>query len=71
MTLNFLVYYYFYFSHCSGGILAGDIIISISGSPIKSAADVYDAVEKSERLQVMVIRGNKKEVIMVNTQETI
>uniref|UniRef100_A0A0B6ZXA3 PDZ domain-containing protein n=1 Tax=Arion vulgaris TaxID=1028688 RepID=A0A0B6ZXA3_9EUPU len=54
-----------------GGILAGDIIVSIGDSPIKSAADVYDCVEKADHLQVTVIRGSKKEVITVNTQETI
>ncbi|XP_005103747.1 serine protease HTRA2, mitochondrial [Aplysia californica] len=54
-----------------GGVLAGDIIIEISGSRVKSAADVYDAVEKSEILQVVVIRGQTKKVIPINTQETI
>jgi HtrA serine peptidase 2 len=54
-----------------GGILAGDIIIDIGGTAMKSAADVYDAVEKSAILEVTVIRGSKKEVIKVNTQETI
>lgn len=55
----------------SGGVQAGDIIVSIGGTAVKSAADVYDAVEKSDNLEVTVIRGSKKEVIKVNTQETI
>lgn len=54
-----------------GGVLAGDIIIEISGRQIKSAADVYDAVEKSEILNVVVIRGQTKKTIAINTQETI
>ncbi|BFZ01430.1 hypothetical protein BsWGS_04469 [Bradybaena similaris] len=54
-----------------GGVQAGDIIVSIGGTAVKSAADVYDAVEKSDNLEVTVIRGSKKEVIKVNTQETI
>ncbi|GFO40960.1 serine protease htra2, mitochondrial [Plakobranchus ocellatus] len=54
-----------------GGILAGDIIIDISDVPIRSAADVYDAVEKADHLKVTVIRGNAKKVISINTQETI
>ena len=51
--------------------MAGDIIIEISGRQIKSAADVYDAVEKSEILNVVVIRGQTKKTIAINTQETI
>ncbi|KAH9495471.1 Serine protease htra2, mitochondrial [Bulinus truncatus] len=54
-----------------GGILAGDIIIDISGTPIKSAADVYDAVEKSDFLKVTLIRGSEKKVIPIDTKQTI
>ncbi|CAG5123914.1 unnamed protein product [Candidula unifasciata] len=54
-----------------GGVQAGDIIVSIGSTAVKSAADVYDAVEKADNLEVTVIRGSKKEVIKVNTQETI
>ncbi|KAK7010302.1 serine protease HTRA2 mitochondrial [Biomphalaria glabrata] len=54
-----------------GGILAGDIIIDISGTPIKSAADVYDAVEKSDYLKVTLIRGSEKKVIPIDTKQTI
>ncbi|KAK3798221.1 hypothetical protein RRG08_020054 [Elysia crispata] len=54
-----------------GGIFAGDIIIEISGVAIRSAADVYDAVEKGDHLKVTVIRGSDKKTISINTQETI
>ncbi|CAL1537597.1 unnamed protein product [Lymnaea stagnalis] len=54
-----------------GGILAGDIIIDINGSAIKSAADVYDAVEKSDFLTVTLIRGSEKKMIPINTKQTI
>ncbi|XP_059163373.1 serine protease HTRA2, mitochondrial-like [Physella acuta] len=54
-----------------GGIVAGDIIIDISGTAIKSAADVYDAVEKSDFLKVTLIRGSEKKVIPIDTKQTI
>ena len=55
----------------TGGILASDIIIEMNGKKVRSAADVYDAVETSHLLDVTLIRGQVKKMIKVNTTEML
>ncbi|GFR77154.1 serine protease HTRA2, mitochondrial [Elysia marginata] len=52
----------------NGGLHAGDIIIDINGTKIRSASDVYDLVEKHETLHVTVIRGTHREHYLVDTE---
>ena len=53
-----------------GGVLAGDIIIEINDSKVLSASDVYSAVDKADILNIIIIRGQTRIKITINTLET-
>lgn len=41
------------------GLFEGDIVLEINGTAVETSGDVYKAVNSSDRLQVLVRRGNK------------
>ncbi|XP_064630905.1 serine protease HTRA2, mitochondrial-like [Lineus longissimus] len=41
-----------------GGVRPGDVIVKVNGNPVKSATDIYKAVESSQDLDLTVHRGD-------------
>ncbi|XP_077979838.1 serine protease HTRA2, mitochondrial-like [Glandiceps talaboti] len=53
----------------SAGVRPGDVIININGQDVKTATDVYDAVNNKKVLEMILIRQNKKIKVEVIPEE--
>ncbi|XP_046558252.1 serine protease HTRA2, mitochondrial-like [Haliotis rubra] len=53
----------------NGGIHPGDVITQINGQDVLSSSDVYSAVENNHTLRVCVMRGARKILLVVHTEE--
>lgn len=53
----------------NGGLQPGDVVTAINGQDVKSANDLYRAVENSTELRLVVMRRNKKLALTVVPQD--
>lgn len=59
ITTHSSLYDYLYLSLCRGGVKENDIIISVNGVRISSAADVSAVINSHSMLHIIVRRGNE------------
>ena len=60
MSMSNINIYYSYIYTYRAGLQPGDVVTHVNGREIKSAGDVYDALERTPVLNLVVHRGQKK-----------
>lgn len=58
-----------FFLDFRAGLLPGDIIISVNGIDVKSATDVYKALDQKHSLRFKILRNNIQLDVTIKPQD--